>query len=161
VDCQTGIGSGTEGVGALSLVRNVAPEADRDPNLFQMGPRVFAVVSSGINFRIHAGYVEMAAFVKSIPGYPISGPVYGQFSIKRTPLRCPRQDVPDCCPDRRSPVIHHPVLPRWSRSSTLTIGPAEPLIRSEPATANALRGKLVMSQLVTAGSSLGACWSSG
>jgi hypothetical protein len=26
----------------------------------------------------------MAAFVKSIPGYPIAGPVYGQFSIKRT-----------------------------------------------------------------------------
>ena len=38
---------------------------------------------SGINFRIHAGYVEMAAFVKGIPGYPISGPVYGQFSIER------------------------------------------------------------------------------
>lgn len=39
---------------------------------------------SGINFRIHDGYVEMAAFVKSVPGYPISGPVYGQFSIART-----------------------------------------------------------------------------
>ena len=39
---------------------------------------------SGINFRIHAGYVEMAAFVKGIPGYPFSGPVYGKFSIERT-----------------------------------------------------------------------------
>lgn len=38
---------------------------------------------SGINFRIHSGYVEMAAFVKGIPGYPFSGPVYGQFSIQR------------------------------------------------------------------------------
>jgi len=56
-------------MGALTLVPNAAPEADRGSNLFQMGPRVFAVVSSGSNFRIHAGYVEMAAFVKSIPGY--------------------------------------------------------------------------------------------
>ena len=39
---------------------------------------------SGINFRIHDGYVEMAAFVKSVPGYPFSGPVYGQFSLSRT-----------------------------------------------------------------------------
>jgi hypothetical protein len=39
---------------------------------------------SQVNFRIHAGYVEMAAFVKGVPGYPISGPVYGQFSITRT-----------------------------------------------------------------------------
>jgi hypothetical protein len=39
---------------------------------------------SQINFRIHAGYVEMAAFVKGVPGYPISGPVYGQFSLVRT-----------------------------------------------------------------------------
>jgi hypothetical protein len=39
---------------------------------------------SGINFRIHPGYVEMAAFVKGIPGYPFSGPVYGKFSIERT-----------------------------------------------------------------------------
>ena len=39
---------------------------------------------SGINFRIHDGYVEMAAFVKGIPGYPLSGPVYGKFSIERT-----------------------------------------------------------------------------
>jgi hypothetical protein len=39
---------------------------------------------SGLNFRIHDGYVEMAAFVKAIPGYPISGPVYGQFSLQRT-----------------------------------------------------------------------------
>jgi hypothetical protein len=38
---------------------------------------------SGINFRIHPGYVEMAAFVKGIPGYPFSGPVYGKFSIQR------------------------------------------------------------------------------
>ena len=39
---------------------------------------------SGINFRIHYGYVEMAAFVKGLPGYPLSGPVYGQFSLERT-----------------------------------------------------------------------------
>jgi hypothetical protein len=39
---------------------------------------------SGVNFRIHDGYVEMAAFVKSVPGYPFSGPVYGKFSIERT-----------------------------------------------------------------------------
>ncbi|MGA3058719.1 MAG: hypothetical protein ABSE70_11960 [Candidatus Limnocylindrales bacterium] len=39
---------------------------------------------SGINFRIHDGYVEMAAFVKNVPGYPFSGPVYGQFSVERT-----------------------------------------------------------------------------
>lgn len=38
---------------------------------------------SQIQFRIHDGYVEMAAFV-NVPGYPISGPVYGQFSISRT-----------------------------------------------------------------------------
>jgi hypothetical protein len=38
---------------------------------------------SQIQFRIHSGYVEMAAFV-NVPGYPISGPVYGQFSIVRT-----------------------------------------------------------------------------
>jgi hypothetical protein len=38
---------------------------------------------SGINFRIHDGYVEMAAFVKGVPGYPFSGPVYGRFSIER------------------------------------------------------------------------------
>ena len=36
-----------------------------------------------ISFRIHPGYVEMAAFVKGVPGYPFSGPVYGKFSIER------------------------------------------------------------------------------
>lgn len=39
---------------------------------------------SGINFRIHDGYVEIAAFAKSVPGYPFAGPVYGRFSIERT-----------------------------------------------------------------------------
>lgn len=39
---------------------------------------------SEIGFRIHDGYVEMAAFVKGVSGYPFSGPVYGQFSIDRT-----------------------------------------------------------------------------
>jgi hypothetical protein len=39
---------------------------------------------TGINFRIHAGYAEVAAFVESVPGYPFSGPVYGQFSLERT-----------------------------------------------------------------------------
>ena len=38
---------------------------------------------SQVQFRIHEGYVELAAFV-NVPGYPISGPVYGQFSISRT-----------------------------------------------------------------------------
>jgi hypothetical protein len=38
---------------------------------------------SQIQFRIHDGYVEMAAFV-NVPGYPVSGPVYGQFSITAT-----------------------------------------------------------------------------
>lgn len=38
---------------------------------------------SQIQFRIHDGFVELAAFV-NVPGYPISGPVYGQFSISRT-----------------------------------------------------------------------------
>ena len=39
---------------------------------------------SNVNFRIHAGGVELAAFVKSVPGYPFSGPVYGKFSLERT-----------------------------------------------------------------------------
>ena len=38
---------------------------------------------SQIQFRIHDGYVELAAFV-NVPGYPSSGPVYGQFSIAVT-----------------------------------------------------------------------------
>jgi hypothetical protein len=37
-----------------------------------------------IQFRIHDGYAELAAFVKSVPGYPLSGPVYGQFSVSVT-----------------------------------------------------------------------------
>lgn len=48
--------------------------------------REFNTANSHVNhiqFRIHAGYVELAAFV-TVPGYPISGPVYGQFSISRT-----------------------------------------------------------------------------
>jgi hypothetical protein len=36
-----------------------------------------------LQFRIHAGYVEMSAFVH-LPGYPVTGPVYGQASITRT-----------------------------------------------------------------------------
>ncbi len=38
----------------------------------------------GVNFRIHDGYMEVAAFVKSVPGYPLSGPVYGQVSLERS-----------------------------------------------------------------------------
>jgi hypothetical protein len=38
---------------------------------------------SQIQFRIHQGYVELSAFV-NVPGYPISGPMYGQFSISKT-----------------------------------------------------------------------------
>jgi hypothetical protein len=36
-----------------------------------------------IQLRVHKGYVELAAFV-SVPGYPVSGPTYGHFSIART-----------------------------------------------------------------------------
>jgi hypothetical protein len=38
---------------------------------------------SAIQFRIHAGYVEMSAFV-NVPGYPVSGPMYSQFSLTST-----------------------------------------------------------------------------
>ena len=41
---------------------------------------------------IHAGYVEMAAFV-NVPGYPVSGPVYGRFSISRTSSRTVSLDI--------------------------------------------------------------------
>jgi len=37
-----------------------------------------------IQFRVHDGYAEMSAFVKSVQGYPLSGPVYGQFSVSVT-----------------------------------------------------------------------------
>lgn len=47
---------------------------------------------SQIQFRIHDGYVEMAAFV-NVPGYPISGPVYGQFSIARTSSKTVAVDI--------------------------------------------------------------------
>jgi hypothetical protein len=36
---------------------------------------------SGLNFRIHRGYIAVAAFVKGIPGYPFSGPAYGHLAI--------------------------------------------------------------------------------
>jgi len=39
---------------------------------------------SQIQIRIHNGYAEVAAFVNNAGGYPISGPVYGQFSISKT-----------------------------------------------------------------------------
>ena len=39
---------------------------------------------SGIQMRLHNGYAEIAAFVNNVQGYPISGPVYGQFSIAVT-----------------------------------------------------------------------------
>jgi hypothetical protein len=38
---------------------------------------------SQIQFRVHAGYVAMSAFV-NVPGYPVSGPMYGEFSIAKT-----------------------------------------------------------------------------
>jgi hypothetical protein len=47
---------------------------------------------SQIGFRIHAGYIEMAAFV-NVPGYPVSGPVYGRFSISRTSSRTVSLDI--------------------------------------------------------------------
>jgi hypothetical protein len=39
-----------------------------------------------VQVRIHDGYAELAAFV-NVPGYPLSGPTYGQFSITRTGTR--------------------------------------------------------------------------
>jgi hypothetical protein len=47
---------------------------------------------SQIQFRIHDGYAEIAAFV-NVPGYPISGPVYGQFSITRTSPKSVSLDI--------------------------------------------------------------------
>ena len=47
---------------------------------------------SQIQFRIHSGYVEMAAFV-NVPGYAISGPVYGKFSISRTSSKSVAIDI--------------------------------------------------------------------
>ena len=47
---------------------------------------------SQIQFRIHEGYVELAAFV-NVPGYPVSGPVYGQFSISRNSSRSVSIDI--------------------------------------------------------------------
>ena len=47
---------------------------------------------SQIQFRIHEGYIEAAAFV-NVPGYPISGPVYGQFSLMRTSSRTVGLDI--------------------------------------------------------------------
>lgn len=35
-----------------------------------------------IQFRIHDGSVEMSAFV-NVPGYPLSGPVYGKFALTK------------------------------------------------------------------------------
>jgi hypothetical protein len=48
---------------------------------------------SQIQFRIHNGYVEMAAFVNNVQGYPISGPVYGQFSISKTSSKSVAIDI--------------------------------------------------------------------
>jgi hypothetical protein len=36
-----------------------------------------------LQFRIHEGYAEISAFVH-VPGYPVTGPVYGKASIRRT-----------------------------------------------------------------------------
>ena len=36
-----------------------------------------------LQFRIHEGYAELSAFVH-VPGYPVTGPVYGKASIVRT-----------------------------------------------------------------------------
>jgi hypothetical protein len=47
---------------------------------------------SQIQFRIHSGYVELAAFV-NVPGYPVSGPVYGKFTIARTSSRTVAIDI--------------------------------------------------------------------
>jgi hypothetical protein len=38
---------------------------------------------SQIQFRVHEGFVAMSAFV-NVPGYPVSGPMYGEFSIDKT-----------------------------------------------------------------------------
>ena len=39
---------------------------------------------SGVQIRIHDGYAEIAAFVNNIEGYPLSGPIYGKFSLTVT-----------------------------------------------------------------------------
>lgn len=36
-----------------------------------------------VQFRITPGQVELSAFV-NVPGYPLSGPVYGRFGVQRT-----------------------------------------------------------------------------
>lgn len=45
-----------------------------------------------IQFRIHAGFAEVAAFV-TVPGYPLSGPIYGKFSVTRTGPRTVSIDI--------------------------------------------------------------------
>ena len=45
-----------------------------------------------IQFRIHEGSAELSAFV-NVPGYPVSGPMYGQFSISRTSSRTVAIDI--------------------------------------------------------------------
>jgi hypothetical protein len=47
---------------------------------------------SQIQFWIHEGYIAMSAFV-NVPGYPISGPMYGEFSIGRTGNRTVAVDI--------------------------------------------------------------------
>ena len=49
---------------------------------------------SQIQFRVHAGFVAMSAMV-NVPGYPISGPMYGEFSIAKTSDRTVAIDIKD------------------------------------------------------------------
>jgi len=60
------------------------------------GMRDFQNANSHINqiqFRIHDGYAEVAAFVNDAGGYPISGPVYVQFSVSRTSSKSVAIDI--------------------------------------------------------------------
>jgi hypothetical protein len=60
------------------------------------GMRDFQNANTHINqiqFRIHNGYAEVAAFVNNAGGYPISGPVYVQFSVSRTSSKSVAIDI--------------------------------------------------------------------
>jgi hypothetical protein len=49
---------------------------------------------SQIQFRVHAGFVAMSAMV-NVPAYPVSGPMYGEFSIAKTSDRTVAIDIKD------------------------------------------------------------------
>jgi hypothetical protein len=49
---------------------------------------------SQIQFRVHQGFVAMSAMV-NVPGYPVSGPMYGEFSIAKTSDHTVAVDIKD------------------------------------------------------------------